>query len=240
MVPVRLSLASPKLVFEEGLSQLSVMAIYQDELGNMWFGTREGVNIYNGSSMRTLHPTGNSSNSLSGNLIKAIHGNSKGSVFIHTQNGIDEFDLETGIISQRVPMQVNAMSWANDTLYYAKDNAIFTLENERNHLFSKLEEGVEVTTLLPVSGHRLVVGTIASGVYEVRSDGKVTLMLDPGSRVSSLFEDSNRNLWVSTWENGLFKIGRVAEVTETHDVAKPVIQVIPGKGGLSYITTRTC
>ncbi len=209
-----------KIGIEEGLSQLSVMAIYQDELGNMWFGTREGVNIYNGSSMRTLHPTGNSSNSLSGNLIKAIHGNSKGSVFIHTQNGIDEFDLETGIISQRVPMQVNAMSWANDTLYYAKDNAIFTLENEKNHLFSKLEEGVEVTTLLPVSGHRLVVGTIASGVYEVRSDGKVTLMLDPGSRVSSLFEDSNRNLWVSTWENGLFKIGRVAEVTETYDVGE--------------------
>ena len=32
---------------EEGLSQSSVMAIYQDKLGRMWFGTREGVNIYN-------------------------------------------------------------------------------------------------------------------------------------------------------------------------------------------------
>ena len=36
---------------EEGLSQSSVMAIYQDKLGRMWFGTREGVNIYNSDRM---------------------------------------------------------------------------------------------------------------------------------------------------------------------------------------------
>ena len=28
----------------EGLTQPSVMAIYQDRLGRMWFGTREGIN----------------------------------------------------------------------------------------------------------------------------------------------------------------------------------------------------
>lgn len=35
----------------EGLSQLSVMAIYQDQLGRMWFGTREGINIFNKEKM---------------------------------------------------------------------------------------------------------------------------------------------------------------------------------------------
>lgn len=211
-----------KIGIEEGLSQLSVMAIYQDELGNMWFGTREGVNIYNGSSMRTLHPTGNPSNSLSGNLIRAIHGNSNGSVFIHTQNGIDEFDLKSGAISQRVPMQVNAMNWAYDTLFYANDNAIFAFENGRSHLISKLDEGAEVTALLPLPGHRLAVGTITSGVYEVCSDGKATRVLEPGSRVSSLFEDSRQNLWVSTWENGLFKMRRINEDAKTGNVNEAI------------------
>lgn len=209
-----------KIGIEEGLSQLSVMAIFQDELGNMWFGTREGVNIYNGSSMRTLHPTGDPSNSLSGNLIKAIHGNSNGTVFIHTQNGIDEFDLKSGAISQRVPMQVNAMNWAYDTLFYANDNAIFALENGRTHRVTMLDEGAEITVLLPLSGHRLAVGTIASGVFEVCPDGKTTRILDPESRVSSLFEDSRQNLWVSTWENGLFKIRRISENTKTGNADK--------------------
>ena len=30
------------------LSQPSVMTISQDELGRMWFGTREGINVYDG------------------------------------------------------------------------------------------------------------------------------------------------------------------------------------------------
>ena len=47
-----------KIGIEEGLSQLSVMTIYQDELGRMWFGTREGLNIYDGNRITILQPTG--------------------------------------------------------------------------------------------------------------------------------------------------------------------------------------
>ena len=32
----------------EGLSQVSVLSICQDELGRMWFGTIEGLNCYDG------------------------------------------------------------------------------------------------------------------------------------------------------------------------------------------------
>lgn len=36
------------LNLENGLSQFSVMSICQDELGRMWFGTQEGINLYDG------------------------------------------------------------------------------------------------------------------------------------------------------------------------------------------------
>ena len=36
---------------KDGLSQLSVLSIYQDKLGRMWFGTEEGVNIFDGYSI---------------------------------------------------------------------------------------------------------------------------------------------------------------------------------------------
>ncbi|MCC8153267.1 MAG: hypothetical protein LIP01_03050, partial [Tannerellaceae bacterium] len=36
---------------QDGLSQLSVMSIYQDEIGRMWFGTLEGLNMYNGKDI---------------------------------------------------------------------------------------------------------------------------------------------------------------------------------------------
>lgn len=36
---------------QHGLSQPSVMAIAQDGLGRMWFGTQEGVNVYDGNRL---------------------------------------------------------------------------------------------------------------------------------------------------------------------------------------------
>ena len=38
----------------EGLAQPSVMAIYQDRLGRMWFGTREGISQYDGNRIRVF------------------------------------------------------------------------------------------------------------------------------------------------------------------------------------------
>ena len=35
----------------DGLSQISVVSICQDELGRMWFGTLEGLSCYDGNEM---------------------------------------------------------------------------------------------------------------------------------------------------------------------------------------------
>ena len=42
------------LSIPEGLSQLSVLSIYQDRLGRMWFGTEEGVNIFDGKTVTAI------------------------------------------------------------------------------------------------------------------------------------------------------------------------------------------
>ena len=43
-----------KLGIKEGLSNLSVLSIYQDTLGRMWFGTNEGVNVYDGTQIEKI------------------------------------------------------------------------------------------------------------------------------------------------------------------------------------------
>ena len=40
----------------DGLSQISVLSICQDELDRMWFGTLEGLNCYDGNQMKTYKP----------------------------------------------------------------------------------------------------------------------------------------------------------------------------------------
>ena len=87
-----------KIGIEQGLSQLSVQSIYQDELGAMWFATREGLNRYNGNAMDVFRPVPNDSNSLGENLILHVCGDKNGHIFIHTQNGINEFNLRTAVM----------------------------------------------------------------------------------------------------------------------------------------------
>ena len=41
----------------DGLPQISVVSICQDELGRMWFGTLEGLSCYNGNSMAVYKPS---------------------------------------------------------------------------------------------------------------------------------------------------------------------------------------
>ena len=42
------------LSIKDGLSQLSVLSIYQDKLGRMWFGTEEGINVFDGNNLTAI------------------------------------------------------------------------------------------------------------------------------------------------------------------------------------------
>ena len=42
------------ITVEDGLTQASVLSLAQDKQGYMWFGTENGINIYDGYSFSTL------------------------------------------------------------------------------------------------------------------------------------------------------------------------------------------
>lgn len=52
------------LTTDDGLSQFSVNSLYVDEQGVLWIGTREGLNRYNGSDIKTFKLQKNNPNSL--------------------------------------------------------------------------------------------------------------------------------------------------------------------------------
>ena len=98
-----------KISVEQGLTQFSVTSIYQDEYGTLWFGTREGVNRYNGYSIEVMYPNlGELYPSES--LIFNICGDKDGHVFIQTQNGCVEYNVLTSFQSTISHGVVRAMN----------------------------------------------------------------------------------------------------------------------------------
>ena len=198
-----------KIGIEQGLSQLSVMSIYQDELGTMWFGTREGVNRYNGNTMEVLRPVANDSNSLNGSLVKNICGGKNGFVYIHSQNGVNEYHLKTGVMRIVQRDHADAIAYGIRNLWIAENNRLYSYFDGIKTLYLQIDEiNSPIRTILQTADQRIVLGTLSSGVFIIDQNKKSRQVIPNCSQVSSLYEDIKKNIWVGTWQKGLYKIER--------------------------------
>ena len=77
---------------EDGLSQSTIFSIYKDRKGFMWFGTRRGLNRYDGYEFVQYMHDFSDSNSLSSDIIRTIIGDSKDNLLIQTYDNVNYFD----------------------------------------------------------------------------------------------------------------------------------------------------
>lgn len=72
---------------ENGLSQASVLCIFQDIQGFVWMGTKDGLNRYDGYNFRTYKHLLNDTTSMSDNEILSLSSDQNGNIYISTQGG---------------------------------------------------------------------------------------------------------------------------------------------------------
>jgi signal transduction histidine kinase/ligand-binding sensor domain-containing protein len=167
---------------QEGLSDNTVLTVFQDSLGYLWFGTREGLNKYNGYEFIVYTADLNNPQSISGSTITALAETSDGVLWVGTQDGgLNRFDPKSQAFEQ-----VN--------------------------LFEGLDTDpvLAINTLVIDSQDHLWVGTRGGLIRLDLGDGSVNRFYhDPNDKESlsndevlSLFEDETGRLWVGT-ANGL-------------------------------------
>lgn len=76
---------------KNGLSNSAILSMCQDKNGFLWFGSCDGLNMFDGVSFQVYKPT-NSLNHLSGNLIETMLDSEDGILWIQTNYGLDRFD----------------------------------------------------------------------------------------------------------------------------------------------------
>ncbi|MCH7403039.1 two-component regulator propeller domain-containing protein [Belliella kenyensis] len=77
---------------EDGLSHNTVFTIYQDHKGFMWFGTKDGLNRYDGHTFKVYKNIQGDSNSLRNNHILSFHEDGENMLWIGTNAGISIYD----------------------------------------------------------------------------------------------------------------------------------------------------
>ena len=174
---------SPQYYFKtidvrHGLSQNTVYQILQDRKGFMWFGTKEGLNRYDGLSCR-VYKKDNSG--LGRNFITALHEDADGNIWVGTDGGVfiyhpllDSFTAfdQASDRGSRIIGNVTQISAAGDDVWIsAEGQGLFRYNRPSGrltHLFH--EAGMSNITRFGIRGDTCWLALYADNVYSVPAD----------------------------------------------------------------------
>ncbi|MEG2067913.1 MAG: two-component regulator propeller domain-containing protein [Tannerellaceae bacterium] len=193
---------------QEGLAQLSVMAIYQDKLGRMWFGTEEGISIYDGVRTVAYKSAINdlTDNSPIGNLTVNIAGDKEGDVFFNSDIALIHYNIRTEKFTCLKNKGVHAVEANKGVIWVGANDSVFTWDSDKKKLnfVLKLEAPHQHATAIRIdANNQCWIGT-NDGLY-VKKEGAPLCCIIPHKDVYSIYEDSKRNLWISIRMEGMYK-----------------------------------
>mgnify|MGYP002556826377 FL=1 len=196
-----------KIGMKDGLSSLSVVSIYQDPLGRMWFGTTEGLNIYNGNKIsritkyQSLVEGKVETKNLRGN-VSQILGDGKERVFIINNNTLLEYNLLKDKFTEISSNGVRTMNFYEGKLYYFVKDSLMSYVPDCPISFQKRYDIPYITCMEYKSGI-FYIGT-KNGLFRVK-DEKVECIL-PDIEIYKIFQSSSGEFWVASRMNGLYRI----------------------------------
>ena len=195
----------------DGLSQVCIPSIYQDELGVVWLGTTEGLNRYNGKEVKIFRPS-HDGQGLTNNEINELCGDKKGKVYIRSGNDLVKLDIYKEQFTCLRQKDVRGIFCEGDTLWVSCSTGIYYYTDNNPDL-------VFVTRLQAGAGESLYVDK--DSIWVVTSNHLIVVSRKNLARQDVLFSfsrgkcisgDSSGNIWVGTWD-GAFRISSTYEVT---------------------------
>ena len=163
----------------EGLSQSSVLCILQDSKGFMWFGTRDGLNKFDGQKFITYRHNSQDSTSISNSFIRSLIEDDEGNIWVGTMNGLNK--------------------------YLAKENEFqrFKKDESQNGFSNN-----EIWAMAATPDGRIWLGTNLGLETIDRKTSKITQIKTPNAKrgdfsnhIRSLVVTSDGQLWICNTEN---------------------------------------
>ena len=200
------------LGFEKGLSQITVFSLYQDENGGIWIGTNDGLMHYRGNTVENLS-TSRPKMDLASGIVTSICGDGKGHVYALINNKIVEYDLKKedlhflSLPKDLMNKRITAIAKGLNGMWIGMSNGIYQYQNGNTIRYTFLSNpNTIISALCETSKSKLFVGTSDMGAFIIDNAQKEFHVLPQCGTVNSITEDSKKNIWICSNENGLYKI----------------------------------
>ncbi len=137
---------------EDGLSQSTVFSIYKDQKGFIWFGTRRGLNRYDGYEFVYYTHDVKDKNCISSNVIYSIIGDKKDNLIIQTDNSLNYYNryLEKFSVIHTNEFFWNFIKDRGNNIWTCSASGIY-LFNDQGLVFDSVEQGYPFTDLYDLS-----------------------------------------------------------------------------------------
>ena len=117
---------------KDGLAESTVKVIYEDHEGFIYFGTENGLDIYNGYEFKNYIMNSFDDASILGNKVTCIYEDSNNMIWVGTELGVSRFDPVNRTFSR--PVKHNEKSQA------VLNNPETMAEDEKGNIWIKLSD----------------------------------------------------------------------------------------------------
>ncbi|WP_400261129.1 two-component regulator propeller domain-containing protein [Sphingobacterium sp. SG20118] len=201
----------------EGLSNNAVICSMQDSYGFLWFGTKDGLNRFDGNTFKKFTHSQHVPNSLGSNSIISLKEDSQKQMWIGTDQGIYSYDplhekftiLDEKFRSTEVPVITTDLKhqlWfiSNGMLY------VHNLMNKTTKQITK--SNLYITALCSTKSGKLYFGTPEGIIYQVSNEYQLSIFIDFTTdfekkdwfSIEKIVETKSGDLLIGTSKAGVF------------------------------------
>ena len=229
------SLSLSRLNSEDGLSNNMISSIVQDESGFMWFGSKEGLNRYDGSSIRVYYYSPDDSSTLLDNRVLNLHIDKQGTLWVGTSRGLSKYNENSDNFTRypvsfadvesfkREPLGSIAEDHDGNLWYGNHNGGVYKFIKNSKQYFYYDNPSKSISNIFVDSLNNVLVGTRDCELYIFDPRVKSFTRLDlpeiqptsiPDNYIWKMFENSRGELILNT-SHGIYSVN-----TRMHEVTK--------------------